>query len=129
MIVFLPDAAAKLFKWFSNNQIRSGARTAATSKIECFAIIVNGWKLLTIITKHSILDVAAVLDPSLQMNQNTCKYHLFMSKYKSSKIHIVGSIIEAVISQNYYLLTLTQNFVLMIMFKICAKKLTENCEH
>ena len=29
-------------------------------------VIVNGWKPLTIITKYSILDVAAVLDPSLQ---------------------------------------------------------------
>ena len=28
-------------------------------------IIVNGWKPLTIITKHSILDVAAALDPPL----------------------------------------------------------------
>ena len=27
--------------------------------------MVNGWKLLTIITKRSILDVAAVLDPPL----------------------------------------------------------------
>ena len=45
--------------------IRSGSRTAATSKMECFVIIVNDWKPLTIITKHSILDVAAVLDPPL----------------------------------------------------------------
>ena len=28
-------------------------------------IIVNGWKRLTIITKHSTLDAAAALDPSL----------------------------------------------------------------
>ena len=28
-------------------------------------IIVNGWKPLTIITKRSILDVAAALDPPL----------------------------------------------------------------
>ena len=28
-------------------------------------IIVNGWKPLTIITKRSVLDVAAVLDPRL----------------------------------------------------------------
>ena len=28
-------------------------------------MIVNGWKPLTIITKHSILDVAAALDPPL----------------------------------------------------------------
>ena len=30
-------------------------------------IIVNGFQLLTIITKHSILDVAAALEPSLTM--------------------------------------------------------------
>ena len=45
---------------------RGGSRTAATSKIERFVIIVNGWKPLTIITKRSILDVAAVLDPPLK---------------------------------------------------------------
>ena len=31
-------------------------------------IIVNGFQLLTIITKSSTLDVAAVLDPSLNMD-------------------------------------------------------------
>ena len=41
---------------------RGGSRTAATSKMEQFVIIVNGWKLLIIIIKCSILDVAAVLD-------------------------------------------------------------------
>ena len=30
-----------------------------------FVLIVNGWKRLAIITKSSILDVAAVLDPPL----------------------------------------------------------------
>ena len=44
---------------------RGGSRTAAKSKMEHFVIIVNGWKSLTIITKRSILDVAAVLDPPL----------------------------------------------------------------
>ena len=44
---------------------RGGARAAAVSKMECFVIIVNGWSPLTIITKHSILDVAAALDPPL----------------------------------------------------------------
>ena len=39
-----------------------GSRTAATSKMERFVVIVNGWKPLTIITKCSILDVAAALD-------------------------------------------------------------------
>ena len=36
---------------------KGGCRTAATSKMECFVIIVNGRKPLTIITKRSILDV------------------------------------------------------------------------
>ena len=33
--------------------------------MERFVIIANGWKPLIIITKRSILDVAAVLDPPL----------------------------------------------------------------
>ena len=41
--------------------------TAATSKMERFVIIVNGFQPLTIITKLSILDVAAALDPPLVM--------------------------------------------------------------
>ena len=45
--------------------IRGGSRAVATSKMECFIIIVNGFQPLSIITKHSILDVAAALDPSL----------------------------------------------------------------
>ena len=44
---------------------RGGSRTAATPKVELFLIIINGRKPLTIITKISTLDVAAVLDPSL----------------------------------------------------------------
>ena len=51
--------------------IRGGSRTAATSKMERFVIIVNGWKPLTIITKRSILDVAAVLDAPLLMALKT----------------------------------------------------------
>ena len=44
---------------------RGGSRAAAASKMEYFAIMVNGFQPLTIITKHSILDVAAVLDRPL----------------------------------------------------------------
>ena len=53
----------------SSNKItyitRGGSRTAATSKMEHFVIIVKGFQLLTIIPKRSILDVAAILDPPL----------------------------------------------------------------
>ena len=45
--------------------LRGGSRAAATSKMEQFVIIVNSWKRLTIITKRSVLDVAAGLDPPL----------------------------------------------------------------
>ena len=44
---------------------RGESRTAATSKMEHFVIIVNGFQPLTIITKCSILDIAAVLDSPL----------------------------------------------------------------
>ena len=44
---------------------RGGSRTAATSKMERFVIIVNGLQPLTIIIKRSILDVAAALDQPL----------------------------------------------------------------
>ena len=40
-------------------------RTTATSKMERFVIIVNSFQPLTIITKGSIRDVTAVLDPPL----------------------------------------------------------------
>ena len=45
--------------------LRGGSRAAATSKMEHFVIIANGFRPLTIITRRSILDVAAVLDPPL----------------------------------------------------------------
>ena len=53
-------AATKKRTW----QIRGGSRAAAISKMERLAII--GFQPLTIITKHSILHVAEVLDPPLQ---------------------------------------------------------------
>ena len=49
---------------------RGGSRTTATSKIEYFVIIVNGFQFTSIITKSSILDVVAVLDPPLD-----CVFH------------------------------------------------------
>ena len=48
---------------------RGGSRTAASSKMEHFVMIVDGCKPLTVITKCSILDVAAVLDPPLTFSK------------------------------------------------------------
>ena len=54
-----------------------GSRIAATSKMERFVIIVNGWKPSTIITKRPILDVAAVLDlPLILPNKADFKSYL-----------------------------------------------------
>ena len=59
------------------NQFRGGSRTAATSKMERFVIIVNSFLSLTIITKRSIMDVAEVLDPmSLAKFNNFCQRFL-----------------------------------------------------
>ena len=61
--------------------IRGGSRAVATSKMECFIIIVNGFQPLSIITKHSILDVAAALDPLLDISENCKKFSLSLVYY------------------------------------------------
>ena len=64
---------------------RGGSRAAATSKMERFLIMVNGFQPLTIITKRSILDIAAVLDPP---RHEKLKFHPISSRellWKSSK--------------------------------------------
>ena len=57
--------------------LRGGSRAAATSKMERFVIIVNGFQPLTNITKRSILDVQAALDPPL-LSVN-CKLSAFIN--------------------------------------------------
>ena len=59
--------------------IRSGSRTAATSKMEHLVIIVNEWKLLTIISKRFILDVAAVLDSPLIIGIHATKNLIYVT--------------------------------------------------
>ena len=70
---------------------RGGSGTAEASKMEHFVIIVNGWKPLTIITKSSVLDVAAVLDPPLRLPKfrnhispvkMVSDYQIFIKKYE-----------------------------------------------
>ena len=60
--------------------------------MECFVIIVNGWKPLTIITKRSILDVAAVLDPTLNLiclGVHSQKYsRFFLSWSKGADLYL-----------------------------------------
>ena len=68
------------------NGNRGGSRTAATSKMEHFVIIVYSWKPLTIITKNSIFDVAGVLYLPLGrwyqwLKQKVYKYTIAKSSY------------------------------------------------
>ena len=54
--------------------------------MECFVIIGNGFQPLTIITKHSILDVKAALVPPLKITENVIgTYSIYVKKY--SKLH------------------------------------------
>ena len=62
---------------------RGGSRTVATSKVELFMIIVNGWKPLTIITKSSTLDVAGILDPPLSLAISTPLHHVLRQVHAS----------------------------------------------
>ena len=57
---------------------RGRSKTAATSKVELFVIIVNGFQPLTIITKSSTLDVAAALYPPL----GKVKHELRLASYE-----------------------------------------------
>ena len=66
MFVFLEELISFL-------KLGGESRATATSKMERFVIIVNGWKPLTIITKRSILDVAAALDPPLKVVDSFAK--------------------------------------------------------
>ena len=71
--------------------------------MECFVIIVNGWKPLTIITKRSILnaalsilDIAAVLDPPLDRFLNVPLSVVFSIK----KVLMLSWKIEIISAQN-----------------------------
>ena len=67
--------------------VRGRSWTVATTKMERFVIIVNGWKPLTIITKPSILDAAAALDPPLDSFNASSKQ--FQKDLYSNSLYIV----------------------------------------
>ena len=72
---------------------RGGSRTVATFKIEIFVTIFNKLEPLTIVTKSSILDVAAALDLPLllQRNENTLEDTKQYSMMRREQIHKLQS--------------------------------------
>ena len=80
------DSTFEILDHPSNNNW-GGSRTAATPKMERFVTIVNGWKPLTIITKHSILDVWAALDQSLNKRGGVCIYYKSFLPLRILNVH------------------------------------------
>ena len=106
---------------------RGGSRAAATSKMKCFVILVNGFQPLTIITKHSILDVAAALDPPLITIEviivdysNFLQEGYFASNSENVKIAIGFNIFE---------LVYMPDFILNKQLRVLAPKLQSKTEN
>ena len=84
----ISNISVDFFKYsnFKRNQhdvlklVRGRSRATATSKMERFVIIVNGF----IITKCSVLDVAAVLDPPLLVMFFSRNIEIFETKQKQT---------------------------------------------
>ena len=55
-------------------EIRCGSWTAATFKMKLFMTRVNGLQTLTIATKSSIFDLAAVLDRLRKLSKNVGQF-------------------------------------------------------
>ena len=89
---------------------RGGSRTAATSKMECFVIIVNGFQPLTIITKRSILDVATVLDPPLRRDEIVDNHAAVLGRsgYYTEKAEFLFDIYHTILHQ--YLMSQKNQF-------------------
>ena len=95
---------------------RGASRGAATSKIERFVTIVNGFQPLTIITKRSILDAAAALDPPLLFTQSNVKW-----KAKNSELYNIHWKMFKIINSIFhsFILLLCFCFVFYFLFVFC----------
>ena len=78
---------------------RDGSMTAVTSKMESFVITVNGFKPLTVITKLSILDVAAVLDPPM-----ICVHYIYILYLCICIVHCSSSGLSTLVLRVLYLI-------------------------
>ena len=73
-----------------STNIRGRSRAAVTSKMECFVLIVNSFQPLTIITKLSILDVAAALDPPLNI-----QVRLMLHKFRKIQYQVNDALLDS----------------------------------
>ena len=84
---------------FEKQHQRHAEADLATSKMERFVIIVNSWKLLTIIAKCSILDVAAALNPPLARWQVTIQSKKYIWNHSQFARAVLGLIHTVAILQ------------------------------
>ena len=83
---------------------RGGSRTAATSRMELFVIIVNDFQPLTIITKCSILDVAPALDPPLVSSCKKIKMEIGNFEIESSTYQkLLGVHFDNILAFDYHI--------------------------
>ena len=100
--------------------------------MECFVIIINDWKPLTIVTKHSILDVVAALDPPLD-RLLTILLHLRELSFctgRGSRLHIFykKDVLEllALFVWKYVCSRLFKNFLTPLGNRLCTFKNVRN---
>ena len=86
ILIFVKYSLYIIGYWTLTLTLRGRSRAATTSKMECFVITVDGWKPLTIITKHSILDNAAFLDPTLTLVTLTLTLVLYFNPTSFSPV-------------------------------------------
>ena len=79
--------------------------------------IVNGWKTLAIITRHSILDVAAALDPPLicffegiVRQQNKCFIERLRTRQMFSCLHVLYLVRLSILRQVVKILQFLSNY-------------------
>ena len=101
--------------------------------MERFVIIVNGFQLLTIITKRSILDVAAALDPplKLKLRVNCSLLKLDVGKFHLEKCELIHQSEEFPL--NYSFEFVHSNDILLFwdtcMLKMCREFIHKYLEY
>ena len=112
---------------------RGGSRTAATSKMELFVIIVNGWQPLTIIAKCSILDVTTVLHLPLITDvanisiKGTVYKPLLLIMLSSTKI-LSTELFISIKLDGIYCLTYTRIPIISVLVKLVRRCKSFNIE-
>ena len=99
---------------------RGSSSITATSKMERFVLIVNGWSPLTVITKCSILDVTAIVDPHLILLLKSSPSCLSFESSEIPSEKICVALTSSVWLQHYWSRLIIQNQITTVFyFEFC----------